>query len=226
MGTNCILISALLLLSQVAAAEANGPWFPLTFSPRDMSLSTAVNGRRVRLLDHVSYSLRYEDKACAFRAVGVSAVEKTGDRLWRVTYRLEGPAAEAGVVQCTVDARPQRVRLRWTVAYRGPKRKFFGWTDGFRLGLPRKLTSAAGQATIRWVKPTGRHPWEVAGDAPYADLDRHLRRIRTVWSCSTSTASSLTSTPAPVCRPPKPTLGSSHSTSRLRWLSSRSCHAM
>ena len=114
-----------------------------------------------------------------FETVGIARVEPVRQDVEKVTFRLTGPAAHQASVTCEVDrSTAHRVRLCWRIAYSGPRRVFSAWSTGLQLAFPDRPTGARCKPLVRWTVPDGRDPWQVAGDTPYAELDRDLRVVQ------------------------------------------------
>lgn len=151
--------------------------YELRFSPETMAVSAVVKGKVVPLIEGVGYAAQFSESEEAFHTEGIEAVDGI-DGSWTVRYRLGGPAAAAASVTCRAQTvSKQCLRLTWEIEYTGEQRPFFGWTDGLRLEIPARPVSARSRPLIKWVRPSGRHEWEVPGDAPYPVVDRQLREI-------------------------------------------------
>lgn len=95
----------------------------------------------------------------------------------QVSFSLAGPGASEAAVSARLTRLRRGVALDWTIRYGGPERKWNPWTSGFSFDFPQKITGARTEALIRWVQPTGVHPWEVAGDTPYLATEGQLRAV-------------------------------------------------
>ena len=114
-----------------------------------------------------------------FETAGVAGIEPVREDVEKVTFRLAGPAAHQASVTCEVDrSTANRVRLVWRITYMGPRRVFSAWATGLQLAFPDRPTGACCKPMVRWTVPDGHYPWQVAGDTPYAELDRDLRLIQ------------------------------------------------
>jgi hypothetical protein len=108
----------------------------------------------------------------AFRTTGGTLGE---DGVLR--FALEGPAASQAMVTARRTPLRNGFRLDWAIAYAGPPRDWNGWTSGLRCDFGAEATGALQNTVVRWVKPTGAKPWEVAGDTPYPDTECQVRRV-------------------------------------------------
>jgi len=123
------------------------------------------------LLHDVAY--RAEDRAgLAFRTVG--AVPGPDGTL---RFSLDGPAANQAEVTATRGPLRHGFRLSWVIRYTGPEREWNGWQCGFQHDFGKDLTGARQSTLVRWVRPTGAHPWEVPGDTPYPDTECQVRLV-------------------------------------------------
>ncbi|MCX7598181.1 MAG: hypothetical protein N2512_04855, partial [Armatimonadetes bacterium] len=151
--------------------------YELRLSPETMALSAVVKGKLVPLLKGISYAAQFTESEAAFRTEGIAAVDGINGA-WTVRYRVVGPAAASARVTCRAQMVDKRcLRLTWEVEYTGEERPFFGWTDGLRLEIAQKPVWARSRPLIKWVRPSGRHDWEVPGDTPYPVCERQLREI-------------------------------------------------
>ncbi len=170
-----------LLLAAIAGIMCSVPVpaYEVQFNPATMELSAMTAGGARELVKGIEYTASFAKGGLAFRTAGVAEVEPHGDGAWEISYALEGPAADEAQVRCTARLLSSRcLRLQWHIAYNGPQRAFNSWGCALRFAFARPPDEARTKALVRWVRPTGRHDWEVAGDAPYPDLERQLRAVR------------------------------------------------
>jgi hypothetical protein len=166
-----------LLAVSVAGAAVPRPC-ALRFAAQQPSVGAVVGGRAVPVIRGVSHSASFAGPEPAFSTCRVREVAGQGRARWRLAFKLQRPAAAHASVSCVTDQRvPHRLVLQWPIAYKGAERQFCGWSDGVRLALAAQPSGARTTPRLRWVLPSGRHAWEVAGATPYPCLERQLREV-------------------------------------------------
>jgi len=123
------------------------------------------------LLQGLRYQAR-DEQGLVFQTQGAAWGEDG-----QVIFALDGPGASEAAVTARLTRRRRGVVLDWTLRYSGPERSWNPWTSGFSLDFPQEITGARTEAILRWVQPTGAHPWEVPGDTPYPDTEGQLRAV-------------------------------------------------
>lgn len=136
-----------------------------------LSLAAGAPGHLEALLTGVSYQA-VDDAGLVFKTTD-ARLEPTGE----VVFSLEGPAAAEAKVTARLTSLLHGFRLDWSIVYTGAKRKWDGWTGGFRYSFARENSGARSCPVTRWVRPTGAKSWEVPGDALYPDLEWQLRQV-------------------------------------------------
>ena len=171
MSLRCI--RALLLLALPGAiVPANGaPSVSADLVDGRLRLSVDRDGGSTVMLDGVGFT------AVNDQGVGFGTESATLAEDGQVLFALSGPDAKDATVTATFAHLPRGFSLDWTIKYGGPERNWNPWTTGFSFGLTQPVTGAKAQPVTKWVQPTGAHPWEVAGDTPYPDMECQLREV-------------------------------------------------
>lgn len=160
-----------LVLAALTAAPVLGASTSAEWRDGQLSITTQRGGRNVTLVRGVAY--RAEDEAgLAFETL--RAVPGEGGAM---RFDLAGPAAAAARVTVRIEPVPSGVGLEWTIRYNGPHRQWNGWTSRFEFDFGAEVTGVATRPVTRWVRPTGKHPWEVRGDTLYPDTECQLREV-------------------------------------------------
>ena len=156
-------------LASLAAHTAGASLLEVEATPTGLDLASpgepAPIVRDLRYVANDEAGLAFQTKAATLLPDGT------------VSFALDGPAAPDAAVSAKVMPLEEGVSLDWSVRYSGPKRSWNHWTSGLYLDFGREVTGVRTQPVIRWVKPTGEHPWEVPGDTPYPDTEGHLREV-------------------------------------------------
>lgn len=150
-----------------------------SFDAQRMALEVNAGAQQIEAVRGIRFVAPSPEGPMVFETAGVAKVEPVRQDVQKVTFRLTGPAAHQASVTCEVDrSTALRVRLGWRIAYSGPRRAFSPWATGLQLTFPDRPAGARCKPMVRWTVPDGRYPWQVAGDTPYAELDRYLRVIQ------------------------------------------------
>lgn len=147
---------------------ATQPGYAVEVGPSGLVLREG--GGRV-LLQGLRYQAR-DEQGLVFQSRGATEGEQG-----QVTFALDGPGASEAALTARLTRLQRGIALDWTLRYSGPERPWNPWTSGFSFDFPQEITGAHAEALLRWVQPTGVHPWEVAGDTPYPDTEGQLRAV-------------------------------------------------
>lgn len=164
-------------LAVLAAPEASGAGVaPIDYDSTTLAFSAEVDGRRVVVCRGVSYVAAGANGQEAFVTSGSAKVTKVSGG-HRLEMKLNGRAARDAAVTCDVAAADGCLRMVWTVSCGDDVGQLSPWSTGLRFSWAEEPRGARTRPLIAWHRPTGKHEWEVPGDAPYPVLDRQLREI-------------------------------------------------
>ncbi len=166
MSNRCAVLLVLALTTPAPGHTAAVLW-----QEGQLTFAGQLNGQLGVLVRGVEYRAN-DETGLAFRTLRAVPADNGVMR-----FELEGPAADAAEVTVRVEPLAEGSVLRWTIAYDGPPRRWNTWTSGFGFTFGPEITDVQTRAVTKWVKPTGKHPWEVRGDTVYPDTECQLRQV-------------------------------------------------
>jgi hypothetical protein len=143
----------------------------VSWASGQLTITAGKAGKAPVLLRGMEYHA-LDQSGPVFRTLGAT---DRGQGLY--AFDLQGPGAQDAMVTVRCTPIADGLALDWTIRYTGPRRQWNTWTSGFSLNFGREVTGAISKPVTRWVKPTGRRPWEVAGDTVYPDTECQLREV-------------------------------------------------
>lgn len=130
-------------------------------------LSAESGGTTVTLLNGLTYAA--EDASGLVFQTSAASLSPDG----ALTFTLTGPGAAEVELSARITPVARGVLLDWLLTSKGASRK---WRSaGFQFDFASPVTAARTRPLVRWVQPTGREKWEVAGDTPYPTTEWQWR---------------------------------------------------
>nr|MDQ2687720.1 hypothetical protein [Armatimonadota bacterium] len=171
-GLFCAALASLLLLE---ATPVGARPYALRYTDTGFALDAVHGNTQIPQIA----SIRYEADTAhglAFRTVGIESRHAIGPDT-QIDFRLEGPSASQAAVSVRIKPQAGSVRTVWTIHVSSPDLSLDAGKSGFQLEYASPILDAETVPSIRFVRPTGRLPYEVVGDTPYRDLEWQLREV-------------------------------------------------
>ena len=149
--------------------------YRLQVSPDGAALSLEVGRGATSLLKNIGYRASTND-GVAFATERPQSVKTVGATTG-ISFRLTGPLAEDAAIDLQLTRRSHCVDVELRARYTGSEVAFNPWTSGIAFSYAEAIAGATAAPVTKYVKPTGRSAWEVAGDTLYRDLDAQVRQV-------------------------------------------------